>query len=110
MLVSRAGQDIEAANEAALIGGCLNRGEEMLRRKEISTEAALAQPMFETAVRLAKYRQLLLGEPEHLAVRREAFSAELERLLAAIDELQDFYDAALDHEFVGRLAKQRSIA
>ena len=46
---ARGSEVIDEDDRAALVGGCLARGEEMLRRKEISTETALAQPMFETA-------------------------------------------------------------
>ena len=110
LLVSRAGQAIDGADEAALIGGCLNRGEEMLRRREISTEAALAQPMFETALRLAMHRQMLTGETGIVAERREAFAGELEQLLVAMEDLQESYDAALGYETGDRVVEQRSIA
>ena len=110
LLVSRGSQDIGVEDEDALIGGCLDRGEEMLRRKEISTEAALAQPLFETALRLAKYRRLLQGESEELIERRKAFAAELEDVLDAINQMQESYDAALGYPATGGLYEQRSIA
>jgi glycerol-3-phosphate O-acyltransferase len=93
-IVSRGDQAIDEDRDT-LIHGCLQRGEAMLRGGEISTEAALAQPLFETAIRLAGYRGLLAGNPVELESARPAFVTETEDLLAAIDDLQKRSDARL---------------
>lgn len=110
LLVSRDGLGIDPGDEHALVGGCLERGEEMLRRQEISTEAALAQPLFETALRLARHRHLLEGDAESLIARRRAFAEELERVQAAIDRLQDDYDRGTVDTLQCPEVPQRSIA
>ena len=110
LLVSRGGQVIDEDDRAALVGGCLDRGEEMLRRKEIGTEAALAQPMFETAIRLADYRGLLTGQADELRSARLAFVTEIEDVLAAIEYLQQQVDSALGFATPCRDMEQRSIA
>ena len=84
MLVGRDSQGIAPEDEAALIGGCLERGEEMLRRKEISTSAALSQALFTTALKLARHRGLMNGDAATLGERRRTFADELDRTLVAI--------------------------
>lgn len=84
----------ESGDEAGLLRDCLSRGQEMLLRKEISTEAALSQPLFETALGLARHRQLLEGA--NLASKREAFTADVDRALAAVNVLQAAYDSHIN--------------
>jgi glycerol-3-phosphate O-acyltransferase len=93
-----------------LIDICLGRGEEMLLRKEITTEAALSGPLFATALRLARYRALLDADDSEAGTRREQFAAEVERTLAAINELQDVYDRSLQEPAIRHVHETRSIA
>lgn len=93
LLASRADKIVSEADEEALIEGCLDRGEELLIRKEITTEAALSQPLFANAVTLARHRGLLRDDIPTLRERRETFAAEMDRLLAGINRLQQIYDA-----------------
>lgn len=95
LLVSHGPGGIAAEDEPALIDACLAHGKEMLLRREISTEAALSQPMFATALRLAANRNLLLADRPGLKTRREAFAGEVEETLAAINNLQAIYDGLL---------------
>ena len=110
LLVSRGWRRVSVDNESALIEACLGRGEEMLLRREISTETALSKPLFETALRLAKHRQLLDGDAETLAQRRTAFAAELDRVLDAINRLQQDYDQGLADIITRPIHEQRSVA
>ena len=61
-------------------------------------------------MRLAAYRHLLQGDPGELQLAREAFVDELERILAAIERLQDHYDAGLGFATRPHHYEQRSIA
>lgn len=72
----------------------LERGREMLLRKQISTESALSRDLFDTALRLAEHRKLLVQGTEDLAGRRELFSREALEMLVAVNLLQRAYDAA----------------
>jgi len=87
--------DAPVDDAATIAPECLRRGEEMLLRKAISTEAALAQPLFETALKLARHRGLLDGGG--LADARAAFLADIEALLDAIGLLQSAYDGQLEN-------------
>jgi len=110
LLVSRGWRGVSRDSESTFIEACLARGEELLLRREVSTEAALSQPLFETALRLARHRQLLDGDSETLAQRRQAFAAELDRVLAAINCLQDAYDQHLGDLNLGVPYEHRSVA
>jgi len=110
LLVSSGWRRVSVDNESTLIEACLARGEEMLLRREISTETALSQPLFETALRLAKHRQLLDGDAETLAQGRTAFAAELDRVLDAINRLQQDYDQDLADIVPRPIREQRSAA
>jgi glycerol-3-phosphate O-acyltransferase len=92
LLVSRGDKTVAEADEEALVEGCLDRGEELLIRKEIKTEAALSQPLFANAIKLARHRGLLRDDIGSLRERRGSFAAEMDRLLAGIDRLQQVYD------------------
>lgn len=110
LLVKRGSQPVTAEHESVLIDVCLGRGEEMLLRKEITTEAALSGPLFATALRLARYRALLDANDSEVRTRREQFAAEVERTLAAINELQDVYDRSLQQPAIRHVHETRSIA
>ena len=110
MLVKRGWRAITADDEAALIDGALALGEEMLLRKEISTEAALSRPLFASAMRLARHRRLLDSDDQQVKQRREAFAADVRRALAAIDLLQAVYDRPLNEFPVTDVYGSRSIA
>ncbi len=104
------GNAIAPADEAELVGSCLERGEAMLQRKEVSTEAALSKPLFETALRLARHRGLLDGDATTLAEQRRAFASELDHVLSAIESLQDDYDRHIGDKPAPVNDEQRSIA
>lgn len=72
----------------------LERGQEMLLRKQISTESALSRDLFETALRLAEHRKLLHDTTGDLAERRRLFAREVLEILVAVNRLQSAYDAA----------------
>ena len=110
ILLANNGRAIAAADEKALIADCLERGEDMLQQNEISTEAALSKPLFETALRLAKHRQLLEGSAEALVAGRHAFAEELDRANTALERLQARYDRRLCGTLLHPDAAQRSIA
>lgn len=110
LLVSRGSKTVLARDEQALIEGCLARGREMLLRKEISTETALSQPLFATALRLARYRGLLDSQDPAIRRRREQFAAEVQQALSAINQLQDNYDRQLHEPMTRQLPAARSIA
>jgi glycerol-3-phosphate O-acyltransferase len=95
MLVKRGWRPIGSDEEAALIDGALALGREMLLRREISTEAALSGPLFASALRLARHRRLLDSGDSDIRQRREAFAADVQRVLDAINLLQDVYDRPL---------------
>jgi glycerol-3-phosphate O-acyltransferase len=96
MLVKRGWRPITANEEAALVDGALALGREMLLRREISTEAALSRPLFASALRLARHRQLLDCGDTEVVQRREAFAADVQEALAAINRLQLAYDRPLN--------------
>jgi len=110
LLVSRGWRGVSRDSESTLIEACLASGEELLLRREISTEVALSQPLFETALRLARHRQLLDGDSETLTQSRQAFAAELDHVLAAINCLQDAYDQHLGDVNLGLPYEHRSVA
>ncbi|HSG58700.1 MAG TPA: 1-acyl-sn-glycerol-3-phosphate acyltransferase [Woeseiaceae bacterium] len=95
LLLSNGGESIPTDDEPALIEACLARGKEMLLRGEISTEAALSKPLFETALRLVRHRRLLAGTGARVHKRRVAFAQEVQEALAAINRLQEIYDRQL---------------
>ena len=95
LLSSRGTESVTADEQPALIEACLARGEEMLLRGEISTEAALSKPLFEAALRLVDHRRLLIGAGPGIAKRRVAFAAEVQETLDAINRLQEIYDLQL---------------
>jgi glycerol-3-phosphate O-acyltransferase len=95
MLVKRGWRPIGSDEEAALIDGALALGREMLLRREITTEAALSGPLFASALRLARHRRLLDSGDSDIRQRREAFAADVQRVLDAINLLQDVYDRPL---------------
>jgi glycerol-3-phosphate O-acyltransferase len=74
-------------------GSLLERGREMLLRRQISTESALSRDIFDTALRLAEHRELLTKPAYGMAERREQFAGEALDILAAVNLLQDAYDA-----------------
>jgi hypothetical protein len=80
----------------------------MLLRGEISTEAALSKPLFETALRLVRHRRLLAGTGAGIASRRAAFAAEVQEALDAINRLQAIYDVRLTE--TAAVIEERSIA
>lgn len=92
LLVANDAQDAGAADDKALVRTCLRRGEAMLEEGEISTQAALSLPIFETGLELARHRQLMDEDDDLCVSRREAFSDELERVLTAINRLQHYQD------------------
>jgi glycerol-3-phosphate O-acyltransferase len=96
MLVKRGWRPVTADEETALIDGALALGQEMLLRKEISTEAALSRPLFASAMRLARHRRLLDSDDQDMKKRREVFASDVQRTLAAINELQAIYDRPLN--------------
>ena len=96
MLVRRGWRPVSTGEETALIDGALALGREMLLRKEISTEAALSRPLFASALRLARHRRLLDADDPGVVQRREAFAADVQQALAAINLLQDVYDRPLN--------------
>ena len=97
-------------DEPALIDACLARGQEMLLRKEISTEAALSKSLFATALRLARHRRLLAEDDSGIGNRRAEFAAEVNEALAAVNQLQRIYDRALYEPESGLAIDKRSIA
>ena len=110
MLVRRGWRPLSSGEEAALIDGALALGREMLLRKEISTEAALSRPLFATAMRLARHRQLLDADDRDIKQRREAFAADVQRALVAVNVLQDIYDRPLNDFPSPAVHDSRSIA
>lgn len=91
-LLASAGRTI--ADQKAFLSTCLHLGEEMLLRKQLSSEAALSQSLFATALRLAEYRGLLAGDAEELNRKRGEFSAEIKRAADAVNLLQSYYDGS----------------
>jgi glycerol-3-phosphate O-acyltransferase len=91
VLLSRGDQEVAADHEETLVRACLERGEEMLLRRQIATETALSQPLINNAIKLAQHRGLLRGK-EDLAAGRRAFAAEVQRAAAAVNMLQNHYD------------------
>lgn len=110
MLVKRGWRPITAGEEAALIDGALALGQEMLLRREISTEAALSRPLFASALRLARHRRLLDCADRDVRQRREVFAADVDRALGAINRLQYAYDHALHAGASPAVTASRSIA
>jgi glycerol-3-phosphate O-acyltransferase len=96
MLVKRGWRPVAADEETALIDGALALGQEMLLRKEISTEAALSRPLFASAMRLARHRRLLDSNDQDIKKRREVFASDVQQTLEAINVLQDIYDRPLN--------------
>ncbi len=110
MLVKRGWRPITVNDESALIDGALALGEEMLLRREISAEAALSRPLFASALRLARHRRLLDSTDRDVRQRRQAFTADVDGALAAINCLQDAYDRALHGVLPPASRESRSIA
>ncbi len=90
-------RDLDAApipERKAFTSMLLDRGQEMLLRKQIGAESALSKDIFDSALRLAEHRKLLATGGGDLAERREAFAREALAILAAVNLLQDAYDTA----------------
>jgi len=79
-------------DDKALAGRCLALGEEMLLHRQISSETALSQPLFANAIRLARHRGLLDGEPGDIEARHNQFAVEMDQALNSINRLQHLYD------------------
>ena len=110
MLVKRGWRPITTNEEAALVDGALALGREMLLRREITTEAALSRPLFASALRLARHRRLLDCGDTDVVQRREAFAADVQEALAAINRLQLAYDRPLNELPSTETIDTRSIA
>jgi glycerol-3-phosphate O-acyltransferase len=110
MLVKRGWRPVTCDREAPLIDGALTLGREMLLRRELSTEAALSRPLFASAMRLARHRRLLDAADRGVVQRREAFAADVQQALAAINLLQDVYDRPLKGFPSPDVRESRSIA
>ena len=108
LIMERDDGEVATEDEAGLLRDCLGRGEEMLLRKEISTEAALSQPLFETALGLARHRRLLEGV--NLASKRQAFAADVDLALAAVNVLQSAYDNHINERPAAGPAAQQPMA
>jgi len=79
-------------NEKELVRQCMKQGEEMLLRRQIWSASALSEPLFATAIRLARHRGLLSGAPGELEAARERFAVEIADAVRAIDLLQKRYN------------------
>lgn len=91
-LLDKGAYAVSKGGEKALLDDCLKLGQEMVLRKTIASEAALSEPLFVTAARLARYRGLLAGDADELTKNRKAFVAEMTAALDAINSLQHYYD------------------
>ncbi|MDJ0699940.1 MAG: 1-acyl-sn-glycerol-3-phosphate acyltransferase [Woeseiaceae bacterium] len=92
VLVERGGYTVDSGGDKKLIGDCLKLGQEMLLRKRIASESAISEPLFATAVKLARHRELLAGEAAELTARRQRFATEISSAIDAINILQRHYD------------------
>ena len=92
VLIERGGYTVDAGGEKKLISDCLKLGQEMWLRKRIASESAISEPLFATAVKLARHRELFAGEPAELSERRQRFAADIDAVLNAINALQQHYD------------------
>lgn len=72
----------------------LDHGRELLLRKLIDSESSLSRDLFGTGLRLAEHRGLLSGDGADLQQRRDAFAAQTDEALAAVNRLQAIYDRA----------------
>jgi glycerol-3-phosphate O-acyltransferase len=86
--------DEPVADRKAFISSLLQRGREMLLRRQISGESSVSSDLYTTALKLADHRQLLNGGVGDLVEHREAFREETCRMLGAINLLQDCYNEA----------------
>lgn len=86
--------DEPVVDRKAFISSLLQRGREMLLRRQISGESSVSSDLYTTALKLADHRQLLNGGVGDLVEHREAFREETCRMLGAINLLQDCYNEA----------------
>ena len=92
VLLDKGGYELGQGGDKSLLADCLKQGQEMLLRKKIASEAAISEPLFATAAKLADYRELLTGSPSRLTSDRERFAAEVNAAVQAIDNLQRYHD------------------
>ena len=92
VLRDKGGYGIADDHVQQLLGECLKHGREMLLRKHIESETAISEPLFATAVKLARYRRLLGGPADELTSRRKAFAADVDTAVHAINRLQRYHD------------------
>jgi glycerol-3-phosphate O-acyltransferase len=89
-----------AIDKEALVTDCLGLGKQYQLRKLIISTASVSKVLFETALKLAENRGLLEVEAEDLALRRDAFAAEIRdahRRVEAVVALVAARRAGLDH-------------
>lgn len=86
--------DEVVVKDKALTASLLDRGREMLLRRQVSCESSVSSDLYNLGLKLAEHRDLLDDSGADLAARREAFAAESRRLLQAINLLQDCYNRA----------------
>ena len=92
VLLDRGGYALGRDSDKTLLADCLKKGQEMVLRRQIASEAAISGPLFTTAAKLADYRGLINGPPAELASNREKFAAEVDSAVKAVDRLQRYHD------------------
>ncbi len=73
--------------EAAFLSKCLARGKQYRLQRRIRSTESVSKVLFETAVRLARNRNLLQPGAADLAARRRAFAEEIRDAIRRIDAI-----------------------
>ena len=74
-------------DEKAFLRASLDRGTQYLALRKLRAGEAVSQSLFKTAVQLADNRDLLEPGSDDLGRQRQAFAAEMRRILALLDRL-----------------------
>ena len=83
-----------AENSKKFVSRLQAQGEQMLLRRVISCDASVSRDLLSSGLRLAEHRQLLQGNGQELAARRQGFAEEVVNALSAVNLLQRCYDEA----------------
>jgi glycerol-3-phosphate O-acyltransferase len=76
-----------AVDEAAFLSKCLAWGKQYRLQRRIRSTESVSKVLFETALRLARNRNLLQHGSPDLTVRRQAFAAEIRDAIRRVDAI-----------------------
>jgi glycerol-3-phosphate O-acyltransferase len=77
----------QSTDEKRFVAGCLALGKQYVLQRRIRSAESVSKVLFETAVRLAKNRNLLDGASSDVALRRRQFADEIRDAVRRVDAI-----------------------